>query len=289
MPDNDFDTLLDDQPEAPAEPKLDKEAYAAMKKQERDGLYALADTTALDVAADPARFAQYLDVQARFDYSPTNVLLVMAQRPDATWLGSTDYWRTQKVFIKPDEMKKAITIITPGKDYRRDDGGVGTSMNPARVYDISQAKIPKLQPEPRFDDKTFTALKKASQMQVRGADTLAVDAVTDPGQGTITVRKGMSRDDTIRALARESCRAVYLRQGGDPEVADLAARAGAYIICKKYGVDTQGIDLSDAPEYLGRMEEPRDVRDALSDVRKAAVEITGRMAKELDAKKQEAR
>jgi len=286
-----FDDLLSDQqPEAPPapEPEFDKEAWAAHKKEQREALYALADSMARSVADDPARFTQYLDTQARFDrYSTTNALLVMAQRPDATQLGDLDHWKKERVFIKQDELKSAVLIVAPGGEYRREDGGVGTSMNVKRVYDVSQAERPRLRPEPRFDEQTFAALKKAAPLKVQGADDLGQDAVIK--DDTILVQKGMGREETIYALAREACRAEYQRQGGAPEAADLAARAGAYMLCKKYGVDTQGIDLSDAPEYLGAMVEARDVRDALSDVRKAATEITGRMAKELEPRKPEAR
>ena len=288
MPDDNFDTLLDDQQqEAPPAPEFDKGAYAATKQQERSDLYALADETALTVAADPAKLAQYLDVQARFDYTPTNVLLIMAQRPDATWLGNLNYWKSQKVFIKPSEMQSAVLIIAPGDDYRRNDGSVGTNMNVRRMYDVSQAAKSRLKPEPRFDDRTFTALKNAAPLKVKGTDDLDQDAVIK--DGTIFVQRGLGQEATIYALAREACRAEHLRQDGDPETADLAARSGAYVVCKKYGVDTKGIDLSDAPEYLGKMEKARDVRDALSDVCKAAGVVTGRMTKELEPRKPEAR
>ena len=288
-----FDALLDAQqpPEAPPmpeQPEFDKEAWAAGKKQQREELYALADTTALSVADDPARFTQYLDVQARFDrYSATNALLVLAQRPNATQLGDLDHWKKQKVFIKSSELGNAVLILAPGKEYEREDGSIGTSVDAKRVYDMSQAERPRIQQQPKFDERTFAALKKAAPLRVQGVDNLGQDAVIKGD--TIFVQKGMGPEATICALAREACRAEYLQQGSAPEAADLAACAGAYMICKKYGADTKGIDLSDAQEFLSSFEEARDVRDALSDVRKAATEITGRMAKELEPRKAEAR
>ena len=49
------------------------------------------------------------------------------------------------------------------KDYERDDGSIGTSVNAKRVYDVSQAERPRLQPQPRYDDRALVqAVIKAS-------------------------------------------------------------------------------------------------------------------------------
>jgi len=286
-----FDDLLDVQqpeeaPPAPEQP-FDKEAWAAQKKEQREGLYAMADETALSVTTDPTRFAQYLDVQARFDrYSPTNALLVLAQRPDATRLGDLDYWKQQKVFIKRDEMPNAITILAPGKEYEREDGSIGTSMNAKRVYDVSQAERPRLQSQPRYADRALVqAIISASPVPVEGVNRLddGKDADFWPADEKIYVRRGMDAPDIFRAVAREAC----LAHMGDIDLT-FDARAGAYLLCKKFGVDTQGIDLSDVQERFGDME-ARDVRDTLSEVRKAAGEISGRIAEHLPKREVEAR
>jgi len=284
-----FDDLLSTQPEeAPApEQPFDKEAWAAQKKEQREGLYALADETALGVTADPARFAQFLDTQARFDrYSTTNALLVQAQRPDATRLGDLDYWKQQRVFIKRDELPNAVLILTPGKEYERKDGGVGTSMDVKRVYDVSQAERPRLQSQPRHADRALVqAIIAASPVPVEGVDRLddGKDADFWPADEKIYVQRGMDAPAIIRAVAREAC----LAHMGDIDLT-FDARAGAYLICKRFGVDTQGIDLSDVQERFGGME-ARDVRDTLSEERKAAGEITGRMAEHLPKREVEAR
>src|SRR5262245_5867749 len=107
-----YDDLLSTQPQSTAQ-DFDVQAWAAQKKEQREGLYALADQTALRAVASPEAFTQYLDTQARFDrYSATNALLVMAQRPDAKRLGDLDYWKSQRVFIKRDELANAVTILT---------------------------------------------------------------------------------------------------------------------------------------------------------------------------------
>jgi len=285
-----FDDLLSKQPqEAPPAPQqpLDKEAYAAMKKEQREGLYTLADETAMGAVADPARFTQYLDVQARFDrYSATNALLVLAQRPDATRLGDLDYWKQQRIFIKRDELSNAVTILAPGKEYERGDGSIGTSVNAKRVYDVSQAERPRLQPQPRYDERALVqAVIKASPVPVEGVDRLddGKDADFWPADEKIYVQRGMEAPAIFRAVAREAC----LAHAGDIDLS-FDARAGAYLICKKFGVDIQDIDLSDVQERFSGMDESKDVRDTLSGIRNAAGEMIKHMSKELEPPKREA-
>jgi len=287
----DFDDLLSQQPEgapAPQQDNFDKDAWAAQKKQQREDLYALADETAMGVISDPAQFTQYLDVQARFDrYSPTNALLVLAQRPDATQLGDLDHWKRERVFIKRDEMPNAITILAPGKEYEKDDGSIGTSVNAKRVYDVSQAERPRLQPQPRYDDRALVqAVIKASPIPVEGMDQLPSgrDAAYDGMDRKIYVQRGMDAPSIFRAVAREAC---YSQMDTVIEDDLFDAKAGAYLICKKFGVDTQGIDLSDVKARFG-CREAKEVREVLSSVRNVAGEIAERMSKELEPPKREA-
>jgi len=288
-----FDDLLgtQQQPEAPApEQPFDKEAWAATKKLQREALYTLADTTALDVADDPERFTQYLDVQARFDrYSATNALLVLAQRPEATQLGDLDHWKKERVFIKPSEMQSAVLILAPGKEYHREDGSVGTGVDVKRVYDMSQAERPRLQPVPKHDDKALVrAVVHASPVPVEGVDDLGgPDAQYSPEQGKILVQRGMDAPAIVRAVAREACYSQMDTTATDNAVFD--SNAGAYLICKKFGVDVQDMSFPDVQARFDGMEEAKDVRDTLSGIRNAAGEISKSMAKELEPPKREAR
>ena len=125
---------------------FDKEAWAEKKQAERQAVYDLADTTAEAVSANGSKFQAYLDVQTRFSrYSATNVLLILAQKPDATQLKDFDGWKDAGASIK--RQQKGISILEPGEEYEREDGSIGTSYNVKRVFDISQttARV-KVQP-----------------------------------------------------------------------------------------------------------------------------------------------
>src|SRR3954454_4165647 len=77
---------------------------------------------AVGAIQDSDTFRAYLDVQARFHhYSPGNVALIMAQRPDATQVAGYNAWLKMHRFVKRGE--KAIKIIVPmTKKYKTEDG-----------------------------------------------------------------------------------------------------------------------------------------------------------------------
>jgi len=78
-----YDDLLSNVPaEGQESTHFSKDEYAAMKNAEREDLYALSDSTAMEAAGDGGMFQKYLDVQARFSrYSAVNALLILAQKP----------------------------------------------------------------------------------------------------------------------------------------------------------------------------------------------------------------
>ena len=111
--------------------QFDKEAWKERKQQERDATYALGDETALHVNADPAARDGYLEVMARFpERSALNSLLVYAQRPDATRIGTKEDWDKEHARIRKGE--RGFTLIERGDAYERDDGSLGNFYDATR-------------------------------------------------------------------------------------------------------------------------------------------------------------
>ena len=73
---------------------FDKASYMEKKQSEREAAYRLADETAERVVSSPETYAAYLNAQARFNRnSVNNALLVAAQMPEATRLGTFEDWQ----------------------------------------------------------------------------------------------------------------------------------------------------------------------------------------------------
>lgn len=292
---NNYDDLLSNAPTEEQGVQLSKEEYAARKKAERDDVFTLSDTASLKVAGDGDTFRQYLDVQSTFDrYSAVNTLLIMAQRPKATRIGDFDYWKNKGGFVKPGQT--AISILEP-HEYVKEDGSAGTGYNIKKVFDISQVDARKVQtttPPTYTERQLLSALISKYPMKIIGVDELPdnLGAMTE-ADGSILVRKGMEFSDTFRAVAHEmACAELATDSQISPET-EFNAYSATYLICKKYGVDTQDFNFEEAPSIFDGMD-AQEIKDELSQIRDVAVNISGRMSRQLEAaqkaaKSQEAR
>jgi hypothetical protein len=305
MPEN-YDDLFTEtkQPDVsatlqPQGSQLSKEDYAATMRAERDSLSELAGNAGIDIAGSSDKFQQYLDTLSRFErYSPQNTLLIYAQLPEATRLGSYESWQRAETPVTKGE--KSISIFEPGKEYARGDGTVGVSMNIKKVFDISQTSAKnKLQPEASHDiRKLLKALMNSSPAPVKLVGSLSegVGARYDEQSNVIEVARGLDGVSLFRCMSQEIAYATLDHQNTDTLTCNdkgFAAYAASYSICVKHGIDAKGYSFSDAPEYFGGMD-GKEVRGEIKAIRDTVNDVAGRMAKELnpplkEGKTQEAR
>jgi len=289
---NNFDDILNNTPSTPAQgdrhdpnTQLSKEDYAAKKQAEREAAFALSDDMAMNVAGDSGTFRQFLDVQSQFDrYSAVNALLIMAQNPEATRLGDYDHWNEKGGFVKSKQT--AISILEP-HEYKKEDGTPGTGYNVKKVFDVAQVDTRKMRmlPLPEYTERQIlTALVHNAPMKITSVTELPGEcgAMTDPDTGDITVRKGMSFVDTFSSLANELTAAAVKDAPAETSVPSFTAYAAAYVLCQKYGLETQQFDLTAAPDVFADMD-AQTVKTELSHIRSVAENVSSRMAKHLDA------
>lgn len=266
-------------------------AFIAESKNNRSRCYEMSEQITAAIATDGQTFQQYLDVQSRFDrYTANNALLIMAQNPDAQKIGDYGYWRDQGAYVKRQERGNPILIMEPGKEYERDDGTIGTYYNAKKVYDISQTnardKIQQAQPE-ITDTQLVRAVVNNPPVAIVAAepDQMPEDkgALFEPEESCIYVRKGMSAQEIFRSVTPELALAGFADgdKNYDRNEDAFHAYCASYLLCKKYGVDTQGFDFTHAPEFFEGME-PQEVRGELAKARDAANNISSRMAKVLE-------
>ena len=266
-------------------------AFIAESKNNRSRCYEMSEQMTAAVATDGQAFQQYLDVQSRFDrYTANNALLIMAQKPEAQKIGDYGYWRDQGAYVKRQERNNPILIMEPGKEYEREDGSTGTYYNAKKVYDISQTnardRLQQAQPE-ITDAQLVRAVVNNPPVAIVAAepDQMPEDkgALFEPEEGCIYVRKGMSAQEIFRSVTQELALAGFAEgdKNYDRNEDAFHAYCASYLLCKKYGVDTQGFDFTNAPDYFEGME-PQEVRGELSKVRDAAGDISSRMAKVLE-------
>lgn len=289
-----FDDLFRQENEQPSprnDRPFDKEAWKQQKQEQREMVYAMIDDTAQTVAQDGTAFQKYLDVQSRFDrYSVANALLILAQKPDATRIADFDTWKEQGAYIRKKET--GFYILEPGDEYQRDDGSVGISYNLKKMFDISQTGNSRKRETPTYpDDRTrIKALMDHTPVPIRITETLpeGTNALYRPDTREIQIRKGMDAGNIFRALSQELAHAEMDKGDGSYSRSDYTFHAYcvSYMLCRQYGVDTNGYRFDRAPKMLEGMD-PQEIRAELSVIREAAGEISGRMNRMLSQQRQQ--
>ena len=272
-----YDDLFTGQP-APQE-EFNKDAWAAKKQAERESVYAMIDSHVHDMSVDGGVFQGYLDVQARFDlYSVSNAILIAAQCPEATKLADFDTWKASGVYVKRGQ--DAITILEPGKEYKKDDGSVGVSYNVKKVFDISQTRAAQ-RPAPatvRDERLLLKALMNNAPCRFAISNELpeGVNMAYHAESSVIYVRQGLDAPTIFRGVAQELARAHMDRGGIACESPDFTAYSVSYMLCKRNGVSVEGFSFDRLPESYAMMD-AKALRAEVGVMRDVAGSITADM------------
>ena len=162
-----------------------------------------------------------------------------------------------------------------------------------KVLDISQADTRKLRnpPPPRYSDRQLLgALVSKAPMTIAGVDELpgGLVAMYDPQANSISVRRGMEFFDTFRGVAQELALADLTTGPATQTAPEFSAYCASYLLCKKYGVDTRPFSFESAPGVFASMDAQK-IKGELSQIRNVAEDISGRMARQLEARQRTAK
>lgn len=265
--------------------RYSKEEYTEYKQNERDIVYAIIDTAAIEVSQKPDKFKEYLDMLSHFDrYSVSNNLLIMAQKPDATNIKDYDNWDKLKAYVLKGE--KSILLLEPGNTYTASDGSQKQGFNIRHVFDISQtdSKITNRFETKQDDRLLIRMLMNNAPVDIQaGTDVPAnLGAIYNPEISEIRVRPGMDANSIFKALSHELAHAG-LNTGIDRDRVenDWSANAVSYILCRKAGYNVDSFDFSNVKQqYSGA--DTKSIRADLSLIRETANEISLRMTQTLD-------
>lgn len=271
---------------------FDLEEYKARKQEERDHVYGMIDDTAMTVAGDSTALQSYLDVQARFNlFTVSNGLLVLTQNPNATQVKEFDEWKERGGYVRKKE--NGLYILKRGDDYERDDGTMGVSYNPVKVFDISQVNGIRRPPRPALDDSMrLKALIDTSTARLEISNALpdGVNAVYLPESREIQIRPGLEPAALFQALAQAEAHAELDKGDGgyDRAACSFPAYCVSYMMCKRYDVPTEGYNFDRAPAQFRGMES-QEIRDNLSVLRDANRDMSSRVDRALSFQREQQR
>ncbi len=275
-----------------SQPRLSKEEYAEKKRAEKEKVYQMIDDTAKEIVSDPEKFKSFLDTQSQMDrYSAANALLIYSQCPQATQLKDFDDWGKDNVKITKGA--KSISILEP-VEYTRADGSNGVSYNVKKVFDVSMTngrKTPAVSVN-RDPKSLITTMLDVSPVEVQSTDELPypnMAAFYNNEKQVLYVKRDVGDSVAVaQCVAQELGHAQLSINSQSYSRKDMGFQAVCigYMLCKKYGVDTQNFAINRIPQDLSS-KEPREIRGELSKMRNAMSEIHSHISDEMFRKKQE--
>ncbi len=243
----------------------------------------------------------YLAAQAKFhSYSLGNVLLVLAQNPDATRLAGFHTWLRLGRHVRKGEhglkILAPVTVRRPAAGTVSDDPGVEdeaqtvTRFRAVTVFDISQTEGEPLAQHPcqelttdsergRWLYAKLLNIAKAEGITVSDETTLHhANGVFVPGANMIGLKMGLSDDQKAKTLCHELAHALLHRTAGKPRP-DMEAEAEgtAFVVAAWVGLDTSQYSFGYVADWAAQKDGPALVRRVGGTVQKTAAKIIARL------------
>ena len=260
--------------------RMNPDEYSELKKQEKAEVFELLSSSTQKLLS-AEKLKEYADMQAKhFNHSVSNVLLIMEQDPEATWVRSYDDWKKDGVTV----LKGETGIKTLGSyRFQKRDGTMGMGSKVVKMFDVKQTVIkdfdiemPSYRNVPDAMMATFPAAVEVPELP-NGAD-----ALYDPNDKLIRVKEGLDPAAKVFAIAREH--AVEIMTGNDYNTREAVIRQSemaAYILTKHYGFEAPEIDFDEmASKYPGK--EEKEVRGQLGIIKHSAETINRRVQEAIE-------
>lgn len=264
-----------------------KEEYAALKKAEREELWARVDAQADKVFQNSEEMKAFLSFMADCTPQSTrNLLILYEQDPTITHPRTFDKWAEAG-----RSLRSGVTGYTffADQEYIGEDGIKKTGYVITKAFDISQTRGPQpVLPQPRLPEELLAAMIGNSPVPLSVSDQLprGIQAQYIPKQRIIYVRDGMDENATFCAIAREQAHAHYDQVGVGYYRQAFAAQSycAAYVAAHRFGIDTSMFHFDRVCEAYGGLN-AQEKRGFIGTVKQAAYSINRdiqRSLRELD-------
>ena len=259
-----------------------KEEWKKKKQEQLQNAYNMIEEATEELKNDSSFFKSYLDVQSRFDkYTVRNALLLTKQLPNATQLKDYNGWKEAKVNFKT-RYPKRVVILEPGEAYTNKESKKITPIYSKEVIDISETN---LKPNSRTYDKKLIL---QSLLHNAPADIKAVDSLEDgkmcnwdKDNNVIYVCRSEDYNLVISSFAKELANINLYENTNNYD--QVQAECISYMICKKYGIDTELENIDKLSLRFSNMES-KDIKDELSNMKNVFEDINNNIGQYLDEK-----
>jgi antirestriction protein ArdC len=207
---------------------------------------------------------RYLDYQSRFhSYSFNNVLLIAAQKADASRIAGFRAWQRMNRFVRKGE--KAIYILAP-MIYKQAEESTDSAERVIRgfkyvaVFDVSQTDGEELPSPCQRLDGADTAGYYGELVAVANSIGFTVEDAELAGSTNgdcshelrrIRVEVTNSPIQRVKTLAHEIAHAILHEMFEDRAIAELEAESTAYVVCQALGIDSSDYSFGYVANWAG--------------------------------------
>lgn len=225
------------------------------KKQEVDTLLHLLDEGVKSFQGDPEKFKALLKMQAMFrGYSFRNIMLIQAQRPNASYVASFKRWKELGRSVRKGE--KSLRILAPRIKKEKDEvtGSEETKLIgfiSCPVFDISQTEgepLPiddyRLQLDGESDEAEIIyawvkLLAEEDDCMVEVAFANGANGYYAPSSHRIVIDPKLSVNHRAKTMVHEYVHSQLHRTADSTaEERECVAEGTAFIVCSYFGLDT---------------------------------------------------
>lgn len=255
---------------------------------------------------------QYLQFQSKFwNYSYSNIFLIMLQRPNATYVRGYKAWNKLGRFVRKGEkgigilcpcIRKVETFAEPDevnvyndKEAEKQVKKVISGFRVGYVYDISQTdgsdeQIPVLVKGLAGDTEQERAIYEALYSHVSKEYCLQ-EATGMSAKGSynlethqITISADLEPRQKIKSLLHELSHAKDFAMHPEDSIPrnkrELIAESCAYVVCLRLGIDTSSYSFSYLRSWL---KDPQELKDIANCVQKVSAQIINNLAGSSDS------
>ncbi|MBP0969999.1 MAG: hypothetical protein J5744_07635 [Oscillospiraceae bacterium] len=264
---------MEDQAEAEGikDPEFDLEKWQRQKRAERDAAFSMMNSMAEIVRDDPESLRKYLELMIRFPaLSAGNLLLVLAQKPDAVDLREFRIWKELGTSIRKGE--NAVLLLEPGSEYKRKDGSTGVYFNVKKLFDITQTRALRNMPVefPTDSVRLVKALSSCApcEIVVDGTmDRMSNDlAEFDEEKQAIRIADTQDKAKLFPHLCRETAMAYMAAGDSAPDHMRDTAHCVAYAVSIRKGFRPENWRFAQVCQSVADMS-PREMRRFLGRIR----------------------
>jgi len=258
------------------------------------------------------RYREYLSAMNKFhSYSYNNTLLILMQKPEASYVAGFKTWETLGRHVKKRE--KGITILAPcpyksvnyvdviepdtGQVKRDEQGNVmkerkeisRASFKAISIFDISQTEgkpLPELVKELQGEIPDYKILmdsiREVAPVPIR------FDVWNETKKGyydlenqEIVIKSGMSDLQTVKTAIHETAHSILHRDKAhakDPATMEIEAESVAFIVCQHFGLDTSDYSFGYLASWSSGKELP-ELKSSLQTIQKTAHEVIEQLDK----------